>query len=105
MKKKSVSVKWWKIIIRTYKDISKYMYKLFGLSEKDVNEIVVIGHSIAGVDLPYFKNIDIFTHRKANWNVYYYCDRERQKMFDSLISCGINKERIKMLQSDEFYDL
>ncbi len=91
--------------VQTYKDINKYMYKLFGLSKKDVNEIIVIGHSLTGVDMPYFKNIDTFTHQKANWNVYYYSDREHQKMFDSLISCGIDKERIKMLQSDEFYDL
>lgn len=91
--------------IQTYKDINKYMYKLFGLREKDVNEIIVIGHSLAGVDLPYFKNIDIFTHQKAGWDVYYYSDKERQKMSSSLISCGIVKERIKMLQSNEFYDL
>lgn len=52
--------------VQTHKDINKYMYKLFGLSKKDFNEIMVIGHSLAGVDMPYFKNIDIFTHQKAS---------------------------------------
>lgn len=81
------------------------MYKLFGLIKIDVNEIFVIGHSLAGVDIPYFGEIDIFTHQKADWNVNYHSESECQKMFDSLISCGIDKERIKMLQSDKFYDL
>lgn len=90
---------------RTYKDINKYTYKLLGLTEKDIDEVIVIGHSIAGVDIPYFKNIDAFTHRQATWKVYYYSKKEKQRMFDSLTNCGINSKRLEMMHSDRFYNL
>lgn len=91
--------------LRTYKDIHKYMHRLLLLTEKEVDEIITIGHSLAGVDIPYFRNIDMFTSRKANWKVYYYKDCERERMNGNLISCGIDMSRIDMVQSDEFYDL
>lgn len=60
----------------TYKDIRDYMPDLRRLQSKDVDEIIVIGHSLSGVDIPYFKEIDIKTSEKANWKVYY-CTAER----------------------------
>lgn len=90
--------------LQTHKDIIKYMHKLSILKNKDINEIIVIGHSLAGVDMPYFTNIDLFTNKKANWIVYYYSASESQKMFNNLVSCGVDKERIEMLQSYKFYD-
>lgn len=89
----------------TYKDTNKYMHRLLPLKGKEIDEIIVIGHSLAGVDMPYFKGIDMFTSRKANWKVYYYSDYERKRMKDNLIFCEIDKVRIDMAQSNEFYDL
>lgn len=89
----------------TFKDINKYMYKLICLNEKVIHEIIVIGHSLSGVDIPYFKIIDALTKKKANWKVYYYCESEKQRMTDSLIDCGIDSERIEMRKSNEFYNL
>ncbi|GEM_PF-2805481 len=90
---------------RTYKNINRYITKLFSLAGKGIDEISVVVHSIAGVDIPYFKSVDEFTGRVAKWKVYYHNDSERQQMLDSLIDCGINIERIKMLNSSGFYDL
>lgn len=91
--------------LRTYKDINKYMHRLLLLKGKEVDQIIVVGHSLAGVDIPYFQNIDIFTSRKASWKVYYFNECERKRMQDSLIFCGVDQARIDMAQSDEFYDL
>lgn len=91
--------------VSTYKDVNKYMHRLLPLTEKGVDEIMVIGHSLAGVDMPYFQNIDIFTSQKANWKVYYYKNDEKEQMKNHLISCGIDISRINMVPSNEFYDL
>lgn len=91
--------------LSTYKNVNKYMHRLLLLTGKEVDEIIVIGHSLAGVDMPYFQNIDMFTSRKANWKVYYHKDGERKQMKGNLSSCGIDISRIDMVQSDEFYDL
>lgn len=91
--------------IHTFKDVNKYMYKLFCLIEKDIDEIDVIGHSVAGVDILYFKNIDIFTKQKAQWKVYYHSESERKRILKNLVDCGISSKRIHMKPSAEFYNL
>ena len=73
--------------------------------DKDVDEIQVIGHSIAGVDLPYFSNIELCTGHKAKWIVYYWGKDEKDRMFNDLVECGISKDRINMKPALEFYDL
>lgn len=90
---------------RTFKNVNKYMYKILWLEDKDVDEIQVIGHSIAGVDLPYFSNIELCTGHKAKWIVYYWGKDEKDRMFNDLVECGISKDRINMKPALEFYDL
>ena len=53
------------------------MHKLNKLITKKFEEVVVIGHSISGVDLPYFKRIDEITNKKIKWTVYYYKMNEK----------------------------
>ncbi len=89
----------------TFKDVQRYMRKLYGLYQFPIQEIIVLGHSIAGVDLPYFKQIDELTGRKAIWKVYYFRESEKGSMKDSLMDQGISVRRIKMLHSTDIYDL
>ena len=74
---------------QTFKDVNKLMYKLFSLSKKEFEEINIIGHSVAGIDLPYFKTMDMLTNQKLIWNVYYHEPEEEQKMQQALIEIGI----------------
>lgn len=90
---------------QTYKDVRRYMFKLIDLAEKEIDKIHVIGHSIAGVDQLYFKNIDILSKKKAKWIVYYYREDERQKLYSNLIDCEIDGSRIDMLPCNQFYDI
>lgn len=89
----------------TYKDIKKHMPKLSRLSEKTIDNIIIIGHSLAGVDIPYFQKIDFHSKHEAKWKVYYYSQSEKQRMLNSLIECGIEPECLEMTTSNEFYNL
>lgn len=89
---------------RTFKDVGKYAMRLLDLAGKSINEIEVIGHSLAGVDMLYFKNIDMFTRQSVIWKVYYLKPEEETKFFNSLVAAGINSKRIQMLHTSEFYD-
>lgn len=89
----------------TFKNINKYIYKLNRLEGYDFEEIIVVGHSVAGIDLPYFKCIDDNTKRKLIWNVYYYSEEERETMKSALLEQGINANRLKMIPSNEFYNI
>lgn len=62
----------------TYKEIDRYMYKLRRLSQMTFDEVVVIGHSLAGVDLPYFRIINTFVSNNARWKVFYYGKDEKR---------------------------
>lgn len=90
---------------RTFKNVERHTALLMGLMKKHISEIVVIGHSVAGVDIPYFRYIDTFTKEEAQWTVYYYCENEKQLIFDALIDCGVKKSRLHLKQSNEFYNL
>jgi hypothetical protein len=89
----------------TIKDIDKYTFKLLYLKDKNIDEIIVIGHSVAGIDIPYFQYIDMFTKQMARWKVYYYCIDEKERIFQSLMSCGIDKSRLNMISAVDFYNL
>lgn len=89
----------------TYKNVSNYMYKLNGLVTKKIDEIVVLGHSLAGVDLPYFRQIDVITNKKNKWTVYYFDEDKKQQMVEALKTQGISEERIEMCHCRDFYDL
>lgn len=90
---------------RTYKDVNRYMYRLSRLRDKEIDEIYVIGHSVSGVDLPYFRNIGYYTKNRAKWIVYYFTDEEKERICKDLISCGIKKSKINMRPAKEFYNL
>ncbi|WP_066872666.1 bacteriophage abortive infection AbiH family protein [Clostridium mediterraneense] len=88
----------------TYKDVKRYMIKLLDLKQKNIDEIIVIGHSLADVDMPYFQMINILIGSKVIWNVYYYDENKKEQMYDNLIKYGIKKEQIKMDNSINFFD-
>ena len=90
---------------RTFKDIQRFAVKLWRIVEKDVDEITVIGHSLAGVDLPYFRDIDLLTNKNAKWTVYYFKEDERDPVWSRLLDCGIDAARIEMVPSNTFYDI
>lgn len=81
------------------------MYKLTPIYKHSVEEIIVIGHSVEGIDLPYFKRIDEHTKRKAIWKVYYFDKAKLEPMQQALEEQGVSPKRIRMLDAVEFYDL
>lgn len=90
---------------RTYKDVNRYIHRLSRLNDIKIDEIHAIGHSVAGVDLPYFRRIGYYTKKYAKWIVYYFTNEERERICNNLINCGIRKDKIEMRPAKEFYDL
>lgn len=91
--------------LRTFKDIDKYSYKLSNLGDANIDEVIVIGHSLDGVDMPYFEKIDKLTGGDRKWTVYYYREDEKDAKRDNLLKTGIDRSRIELRSSTKFYDL
>lgn len=90
--------------LNTYKDVNRYKYKLWDLMNKDIEEVIVIGHSVGDVDMPYFRDINIFSGKKAKWTVYYFNKEERERIFNSLKECGVMRKQISMKKYTKFYN-
>lgn len=90
---------------KTYKNVSRYVVTLQKFYNKPIDEICVIGHSLAGVDRYYFKEIDDQTRNKLIWRIYYYSSNEKEKLKNNLVDAGVDAERIKMIPTSEFFDL
>lgn len=90
---------------RTFKDVPRYLLRLPDLSNVEIDEICVIGHSLAGVDMQYFKQIDTLTKNSVVWKVYYYHPLEKDRLINNLVSAGVDERRIITAPSSEFYDV
>ena len=89
----------------TLKDINRYMYNLHGIAYSDISEIIVAGHSLAGVDMPYFSNIDILSGKSVVWTIIWFDPNKSNMMRQNLINVGIDEHRIRLKPANEFYDM
>lgn len=89
---------------RTYKNTNDFMWHLNILQEMDIDQIIVIGHSLAENDISYFHYIDILTKEKVIWKVFFHVSKEREKMYNNLAKV-VEANRIKMLPDTEFFNI
>lgn len=62
----------------------------------NLDEIVVIGHSLNTIDRPYFHRIAA-SATKAQWKVCCFTDKERKKFPKRLVKCGVNLNKIEVI--------
>lgn len=89
----------------TLKNTDKYSGCLERIRRSQPNEIIVVGHSLDGIDLPYFTLIDNYTDNKNIWTIVVHRDKEKLKLVNSLVTAGIDRKRIRTIPSGEFFDL
>lgn len=89
---------------KTYKDVNKYIHQLFPLNFDSIQKVMIIGHSLSTVDLPYFKEIKESIGEEVEWNIYYYCENDIDILREQIKEIGVNEQQIQMIPSSEFYD-
>lgn len=103
----SVIAKYYK---KTYKDTARvivehdHFFKLLA----DIDEILILGHSLNGLDMGYFKEIACNIDSHVKWVVTYYKANEIDKFKNNLLSIGINEEQLvftTMKDLNDFYAL
>lgn len=92
---------------RTFKDVKGYISSnsVFFDKLKDVREVSIIGHSLGDVDMPYFQEIEKVINKEVIWNIYYFSKNEKLKLMDKIKSLGIKEDNIRMLETNDFYNL
>ena len=72
-------------------------------SLSDVDEVIIIGHSLNTVDMPYFKKVFNSISDNVIWKTYYFEDKD-EKPFEKVLSdLGIRKENRFVLKTQELY--
>jgi abortive infection AbiH-like protein len=75
-------------------EIIKRNYDFFN-NLSDIKNIIVIGHSLNEIDLPYFEEIARNTGG-AKWVIYYRKQKDKATHVKKLLRCGIPKDKIIM---------
>ena len=78
---------------------------IYLIAEKDISDFTIIGHSLDGIDMPYFTLMDSYTGKKLMWTVYCYEMGEASAKKQSLIDAGVYSDRDVTIGSNDFYDL
>lgn len=73
----------------------------FFLSLKMINEVIVFGHSLSEVDLPYFEKIKNSVSQDATWDVSFHSNGEDQKHTETLINLGVDKTKITTFRLED----
>lgn len=90
----------------TYKPTSNIIKenKAFFRKMKNIDEIIILGHSLEDVDIPYFdkifKSVD---NSKAKWTVSYHNEDHILKHRQALKNIGIKDRQISNVKMDYFY--
>lgn len=90
---------------KTLKNVNNRIPMLSRIEYLNFIDIFVVGHSLSGVDIPYFRYMDVKTSKKLNWNIVFYKEEEIIKMRKSLKSMGISNERINLIPAIDFYNM
>ncbi len=69
--------------------------KSFFESIRNINEIIILGHSLNPVDIPYFEEIKKQTINTPKWNVSFYKEEEKETHLKTLQEIGVAKGGIE----------
>lgn len=92
---------------KTYKDHSRHIKENYSFfkSISDVEEILIIGHSLNEIDMPYFEYIFSKVNGSVKWKVYYYLEKDKEIFKNKILELGVKEKSIEMLSTLEFFKL
>lgn len=71
-------------------------------SLQKINIVVILGHSMSDVDMPYFEEISNNVKPNASWFISYYSDDEYDDLHSSAQHIAQSDERIELFKMDDF---
>ncbi len=69
-----------------------------------INEIIILGHSLNMIDIPYFEKIKRYVAESSKWKISFYNDGEKASHLIRLQKIGIDEHRIEFFKMSD-YDL
>jgi hypothetical protein len=87
----------------TYKDTETIIEENsdFFSDLSNVNEVIVLGHSISPVDIKYFELIKGNIDENSTWKISYYGDEQKEQHKNKVLNLGINESQIILITLNE----
>lgn len=85
------------------KPVTEIISEKKGFFEKTncVEEIIILGHSLNSIDVPYFEEIKKQVKDTITWKVSFYKEEEKELHLDTLQGIGIEKGNIELISMDQ----
>lgn len=89
----------------TYKAPSYYIEENYSFFESisDVEEILIVGHSLNEIDMPYFEYIFSKVNSDVKWKAYYYLKKDREIFKNKILGLGVKEENIEVVNIGKFW--
>lgn len=79
--------------------------KSYFASLQEIDTVVILGHSMSDVDMPYFDEISKCIKKNSFWFVSYYSDAEHDELYSSVQQFAQSDNYIKLFKIDDFSSL
>ncbi len=70
------------------------------IDNKGIEEVIILGHSLLGDDLYYFRKILIPRYRKKLWTLYYYDENDKKAKENFAKENRLEKYKLKKFKSE-----
>lgn len=76
-----------KDISSNYERLKRFLYK------KNIDEVIVLGHSFMGIDLPYYDEVLMPTLKDCKWTIYWFSEEDYKNIakFEKRFSCEVKR--------------
>lgn len=79
--------------------------KSYFASLQEIDTVVILGHSMSDVDMPYFDEISKRIKKNSFWFVSYYSDAEHDELYSSVQQFAQSDNYIELFKIDDFSSL
>lgn len=89
----------------TWKNSYYYIEKNHHFFENisDIEEILIIGHSLNEIDMPYFEYIFSKVNSDVKWKVYYYLEKDKEIFKNKILGLGVEEDNIEVVNIGKFW--
>lgn len=89
--------------IETYKHTSELIRNNLCFFEglKKINRVIVLGHSLCDIDLPYFKEVIKNTPSSTKWVLSFYSKKDYMKISRQLSYLGLKQENVELIKLED----
>ncbi len=89
--------------LKTFKETKSIIHENESFFENlnEITNVVILGHSLSDVDMPYFKKVFDSISKNSQWSASYYCECEKHSHMNVMNDLGIKKRNRRLISIEQ----